>query len=186
MIDMIDISKQAHATALSKGWYDANRPVELPKRLDPEVRRYIERLEQRNVGEALMLICTEVTEALIDYECGDIKLRFDERAKPIGLPSELADVVIRIGDLLGYLGIELDPEIDVDYPSVEDAFLDMFSSASHSCEMARGGAPIHGGLRRIVLACEWVSKELGVDLTGAIEAKMAYNATRPRKHGKAF
>ena len=79
--------------ASSKGWWD----------------------EKRNVGESLCLIHSEVSEALEEYRKGvDLKeIYFDGAGKPLGFPTELADVVIRLLDLCGGLDIDLEDAIKV-------------------------------------------------------------------------
>lgn len=79
----------------------------------------------------LMLIVSELVEALEEHREG-VKINqttVTEAGKPEGIPSELADVIIRVGDLAGCYGI---------------------------------------------------------DLEAAVVQKMAYNKTRPHKHGKAY
>lgn len=76
--------------------------------------------------EALMLIVSELAEACEEVRAGSAN-EYLVGAKPEGLTVELADAVIRICDMAGYHGL---------------------------------------------------------DLEGAIRRKMAYNATRPHKHGK--
>jgi NTP pyrophosphatase (non-canonical NTP hydrolase) len=111
--------KAAHGNAKSKGWWD----------------------EPCSFGESIALIHSEASEALEDfrngrevtevwYENADLKTRFNApitpNCKPCGIPSELADIVIRVMDVCGHYGI---------------------------------------------------------DLEAAIQEKMAYNATRPQRHG---
>lgn len=79
----------------------------------------------------LMLIVSELAEAMEEHRAGNDP-KFSSvtgGGKPIGIPSELADVIIRVGDLAGVYGI---------------------------------------------------------DLEAAVRDKMAFNETRPRKHGKAY
>lgn len=79
----------------------------------------------------LMLIVSELAEAMEEERSGRpiTETYFSEKGSPKGIPSELADVVIRVGDLAGVYGI---------------------------------------------------------DLEAAVRDKMAYNETRPHKHGKAY
>ena len=81
-----------HANARSKGWYDGPR--------------------ERNIGEQLMLVVTEVAEAMEDLRDGKMSLSYDENGKPTGVPIEIADVMIRLFDLAGYLRIDIDDAVD--------------------------------------------------------------------------
>jgi NTP pyrophosphatase (non-canonical NTP hydrolase) len=86
-----DLCKESHDRAVRKGFYD---PV-------PSV-------EQR-----LCLIHSEVSEALEAYRAGELETKLSDKGKPEGFPSELADVVIRICDFAGHLGIDLAHEIRI-------------------------------------------------------------------------
>lgn len=116
--------QEVHQNAKSKGWWD----------------------EDRSFGEIIALIHSEVSEALEYYRSGHqpTEVWYEKKVdhgpgvwiehvqltaewKPCGIPSELADIIIRVLDLCG---------------------------------------------------------RYGVDLQKAINEKMAYNATRPYRHGK--
>ncbi len=110
-----DLRDAAHAMAREKGWYDGGA---------------------RNIGELLMLVVTEAAEAMEEYRIANgpsisetryeyprgrppVSLSQHRRlfaqgaAKPVGFPSELADILIRCFDLAGYLGIDLDEAVRV-------------------------------------------------------------------------
>lgn len=82
--------QEAHENAINKGWYE----------------------EPRTFGEVIALMHSELSEALEDYRSGKgFKEIYYEGAKPCGIPVELADVVIRIFDTCGHLGIDLEEAI---------------------------------------------------------------------------
>lgn len=101
-----ELRDRVHALAKAKGWYE-NRDVS-----DPNV-----------LGSMLALIHSEVSEALeevreapaneFDRIVAYIPIVEHGTGKPCGLPSELADVIIRVLDLCGALGIDIDEAVRV-------------------------------------------------------------------------
>ena len=78
----------AHAMAKAKGFWETDR----------------------NVGELLALMHSEISEALEEYRAGRplTAIRLDPTTgKPEGFPIELADLLIRVFDLAGKFGINL-------------------------------------------------------------------------------
>lgn len=89
-----ELGKQAYEIAKEHGFYD-NKP---------------------SVPERLCLIHSEVSEALEDYRDDKMQMAYQDVGygnKPIGFPSELADVLIRIVDLAAHLNIDLDEAVRI-------------------------------------------------------------------------
>lgn len=82
------MQQEVYETAAAHGWWEDKNP---------------------NIAEKLMLIVSELAEALEDLREGkelDEVVILDS-GKPVGFPTELADAVIRIMDLSEHLGIDL-------------------------------------------------------------------------------
>lgn len=84
-----ELQKEVHENAVEHGWWD-----------DP-----------KEEGTLLALIHSEVSEALEDARVGLMRTTLDENGKPVGFPSELADIVIRVMDVAEFHGIDLEEEI---------------------------------------------------------------------------
>lgn len=84
-----DLADKAHAHAVSKGFYE--KPPEVPT--------------------LLCLLHSEVSEALEAWREGHAEGYTAPDGKPEGLPAELADVVIRVADMAGFLGIDLEAAV---------------------------------------------------------------------------
>lgn len=88
-----EAQEMVHSLAKQKGWWDGDEP---------------------NVPEKLALVHSEISEALEEYRNGPMELNNGyqgDNGKPEGFPVELADAVIRIMDLCGWIGIDLENEI---------------------------------------------------------------------------
>lgn len=100
-----EIQKEIHKNAVDHGWWD----------------------EDRSFGELIALCHSELSEALEEYRKGNMpteRYYTDKNGteysmnpsgnpdmKPEGIPSELADAVIRIMDMCGRYGIDLEATI---------------------------------------------------------------------------
>jgi len=82
------LQQQAHSIAVEHGWGK----------------------EERNFGELMMLVVTEVAEAMEEWrngrDPGEVYYKANSN-KLEGVPSELADILIRVADLAEYYGINL-------------------------------------------------------------------------------
>lgn len=81
-----DLRDKCYATAKDKGWYDRGEP---------------------STPERIALMHSELSEALEDFRVGDVRLAIDNNGKPVGMPSEFADVIIRIFDFCGRHSIDI-------------------------------------------------------------------------------
>lgn len=91
-IDLLSFQKIVHQNAKNHGWWE----------------------EERTFGELIALCHSELSEALEEYRAGKKPTetyyrKFDEKME--GIPSELADVVIRIMDMCAFYGIDLESAI---------------------------------------------------------------------------
>ena len=98
----------------------------------------------------------------------------------------MADVVIRLLDLAGNLGMDFDKMSEMRY---HRAF-DRFSFTENAFALTKGLCRDNINLfKRIQFGIHFVSgwaRCQGVNLEWHVRAKMRYNATRPFKHNKAY
>ncbi len=114
-----DLALEAFALAESKGWWDGAKRD--PVTGDAPCREGLS-MNPVEVTAQLALVVTEVAEAIECVRDDDYTPREnpDRPGKPEGLPSELADVIIRVAQLAHALGIDLDEAVStkMDYNAV--------------------------------------------------------------------
>ncbi|KAK9679488.1 hypothetical protein QE152_g39961 [Popillia japonica] len=91
MGQITELVQEAHKTAVAHGWWEK----------EPEF------------GTLIALCHSELSESLEEYRDGrqPYQLYHEKNGRPEGIPVELADVVIRIFDMCGHYGIDLEGAI---------------------------------------------------------------------------
>ena len=185
-----DLQREAHAIAREKGWWD----------------------EERTFGDCIALVHSELSEALEAYRKWDSVRAMREESpqyglddplhgkyKPVGVPSELADVVIRVADMAEHYGVDLVARIaNLSLLSRPGEGLDTFGDWITACHAwlsdtfrsygnETRGIDLPGtwliGMGMLIKCIQAMAAHYGIDLDAAIEAKMEHNKTRPYRHG---
>ena|SRR5260221_246148 len=91
-LTMSELIKESYETAVEKGWWAEGEGTD------------------RSIGMALMLMVSELSEALEEHRNGKAldEIWYQPNGKPEGIPVELADVMIRIADLVGHYKMPLE------------------------------------------------------------------------------
>jgi len=104
-LEIKELIKDAHENAVNHGFWDDWRRIDEFENMAINISEDGEeqvRIDKNNaIGNRLMLIVSELGEAQEGLRHGDID----------NFAEELADVAIRLGDLCGGLGIDLEAEI---------------------------------------------------------------------------
>lgn len=69
--------------------------------------------EGKHIPTKLLLLIQEATEAFDEIRDGkNLSVNtYQDNGKPLGFPSEIADIVIRAGDIAGILGFDLEAAV---------------------------------------------------------------------------
>lgn len=167
--------------------------------------------QNKNIPELLMLVITEISEAvealrekrfavwktydnhnkIFNSDCGIERNRskqviFEKYIKDT-FEDEIADVFIRLFDLCGYLGIDIEKEIPdaiikVETDNMMYCLLDITERIINIYPEDGRESVIGYTIAALLAFCN----HNNIDIEKHITAKMQYNKTRPKKHGKEF
>lgn len=178
-----ELAKEAHQIAVEHGWWD------------PEP----------SFGDLVALMHCELSEALKEYADGRPLVYFLEAngfvvsdmserrgEKPEGIAVELGDCIIRILDWAGHEGVDMDrvfsavkaDRLKWDMDKISH-FGDFISGLHNILSMAYTDEEENQGVY-FCMVIDYIQEALkrsGVDLDAIIREKMAYNRTRPYRHG---
>jgi NTP pyrophosphatase (non-canonical NTP hydrolase) len=155
--------KEAHQVAIDHGWWETPRDLET----------------------ILLLILSEFIEMLEEYRNGKGFETYYVEGKPCGIPSEMADAIIRIADYMGWMG-ENGPGSFTVTAMPERSFASRLMIASWNVTeayWARSDEDIAHLLFRAAVRIYQIAENENVDLDEAIRVKMEYNKTRAYRHG---
>lgn len=141
---------------------------------------------------------SEVSEALEDYRHNHAPNEYWlDGTKPCGVPSELSDIAIRIGDYFGGRGLDLEEahkrtlELDP-IPGFEEGLvrihhcLSMAFGESHEFSPAISKGTVAGKTYWLAMALRYtfdLAKLFDIDLWYHINMKTEFNKTRAHRHG---
>ena len=210
MIDFAAVAKESHATAVEKGWYEQDEQGEIKQRyLDEvcslfhsEISEAVEELRNPKAHPIYYVVLGDIwVHDPVNFPQGRVDL--DKKVlKPEGVAVELADLIIRLGDsceawnctqgAVGTLeemrktsyralgrspvGSMIDLHIAVDDVYKRLQIREMVGKPLNDCitELA---------IAVLINATEFICMAYGWDLERAIQIKLAYNKTRPFRHG---
>lgn len=159
-VDLNEMAARVHAEN-SRWWHD----LETGERLD------------RNKGQMLMLVVSELSEAL---EGERKNLRDDHLPHRHMAEVELADALIRLFDFAGGFGYKLQPTTKLLWKSDRAECLMMITCAVARVYWATFEANRHveRELSDLIAMIYAYAKKFGYDVDGAVEEKLVYNRTR--------
>jgi hypothetical protein len=165
------LAQRIHDTAVTKGFWPP---------------------EGRNFGEMICLVHSEIAEA---YEAAMDGLPDDKLPQYSGFSVEIADAIIRLLDTGRSRGIKFEHELMIagkhivnEYGSLEADLMKVHTALSLALEHNRKGRDDDTNVSIVaaVALLLSISAKFAIDILEVIEAKMAFNNTRPYKHGKAY
>lgn len=193
--DLCAFARDVHALAKAKGWYEAPRRwSQLVLLIQGEFHEANEDLRaNRKPDEMWLASFPGFTLHIIDgapvvwHGGTPSSLRYvpDEHGKIAGFIVEIADACIRSLDAMTYVGASpliMQPPTSTDLAHLASIPADAFVEIA----LTLRATSTPRDLSDVVTQClEWCEAH-GLPLWEVMQSKHAYNATRPRKHGKVY
>jgi len=182
MLDLNQFAKECHALSRAKGWYEG-RDLQSEDTRDAMIE-----LIHSELSEATE--CIRSNRLVTDYEDADGNI-FDKKygayVKPCGLPSELADVVIRALDFkeayeLGTVEIKVHKYHFSD-PNNANEKLAYIRQTRRRFENLITAFGFQEAINYLIQDCYVLADIIGFCLHTAILEKHAFNQIRPHRHG---
>jgi NTP pyrophosphatase (non-canonical NTP hydrolase) len=215
-----ELIKRAHDNAKDKGFYDCGEcggrgyfgEKKSVKEMHEDSQFCVEcngtGKADRNIGELLMLIVSELGEAMEAHRVGRFA-RWDDyewQLEKSGLnesesfkenikdtfEDEIADVFIRLFDLCGYLEIEYEFPYDkiVVATVIFKIEINVAEQLYHTCKVICNATQSNNNMESAIIHAMQklynLCHHMKIPIEKHILAKMAYNETREYKHGKKY
>lgn len=184
-MDLKQLIKEAHETAVSKGWWETENPFE--NQIANMHAELSEAWEDYRNNRGLNEIYWECKGGYDGGKTCPFKTCYQcNHNKPCGIPVELADVCIRIFDTLGEFN-DVD-EVERNYRStslIEPQTLALLIIESHDL-LNNAYNLIDNKVEFLVWTIQVIEKyclDNKIDLEKAIEMKMRFNKLRSYRHG---
>ena len=184
------LSKECHAAARAKGFYDAPALCPVKKR-----NKYLQRqmlLITGEVFEAYEALRTGAVNSKVAYD-GEVSYTDYYKKHVKGTAAEeFADTVIRIFDCSGALNHQYENDIPQSIYEFYDGSLlqtvdDFFTAiASLLIHTLQEDIASYEHFDKVLCLLYALADKLGIDMAKAIADKFRYNATREYKHGKLY
>lgn len=199
MIDWKKLCEESHQIAKEKGWHDT------PRSFDGDIA-----LMHEELSEALSDYRNHkgLTETYYEVSFSEGGVSFSnvlsgeeldklgatagttlKSAKPCGIPTELADLIIRIAQYCGTNGVDLAGGIEKRKNThfYNHRWLESFESfirrAHQGLSLVDEDSDQDAWFAQVVILVQAFCQQHNIDLERAIVDKAAFNRTRPHRHG---